>query len=271
MGKELDFAKDKTSVSDQSIFAAEIKKTSFEEHLLNNGIKVIGAFTPLLEDNISEKTALEQLEIIAAFHGAAMTYNKINTGMIRNKLGKSVEKYKINIKNLKREVSSISANNVTNEFENILVESSEEYMKRAEQSLQEIYASNYIGLIKRSMKRYEISLGNTYFTNLRKNEGIEIASLKRCAYNMLEIDGVYFINKMKRNGYKLDFEKLISSFCDIEGFNSNSNNFIKALISYPHEYMKCIERYRENRNMCTVSDFKLCLKRAMEKDGESIL
>lgn len=271
MSTKLYFTEEKTKCVDNDIGVLEIKKLSFEEHLLNNGIRVVGDFNNLKIDTISEEKTLEQIEIINTFHKISMAYNVINTGMIRNKLGKSVEKYKICIKNLKRDIKTFSASNAINEFENILIESSEEYIKRAERCISEIYSSDYIGLIKRSMKRYEISLGNTYFTNLRKEGEIEIASLKHCAYNMVEIDGIYFINKIKRNGYKMDFRKLISNFCEMEGLNNNSNNFMKAVISYPHEYVKCIERYRENKNSYDIKEFKLCLKKAIEKDGESIL
>lgn len=249
----------------------ELKKMSFEQYLSENNINVVENDNKVMLQSISEKIIKEQLEGINVFHKVAMEYTAISNKFIRNKLGKSVEKYKLNLKNLKRDIKSFSLSNSINEFENILIDTSEKYIERSEKCLSAVNSSDYIALLKRSMRRYEITLGNTYFTNLRYVDNIEIGTLKRCAYNMVEIDGVYFINKLKRNGYKTDYKNLVDKFCEIEELGENSSKFMRALISYPHEYMKCVERYRKNKKGFTIDDFKLCLERSIEKDGESII
>lgn len=245
-------------------------KLSFEQYLLDNNIMVVGNYSAVGFKDISEKKILEQLEVINYFHRIAMGYTTISNKFIRNKLGKAVEKYKLSLKNLKKDIKNFSLSNSVNEFESTIIDTSSEYIERTEKCLAEVEASDYIALLKRSMRRYEISLGNTYFTNLRKNESIEIGTLKRCSYNMVELDGVYLLNKMKRNGVVADFRELINKFCEIEGLEQNSSRFMRALISYPHEYMKCVEKYRKNNKNFSIDDFKLCLKRAIEKDGKSI-
>lgn len=260
-----------TDADEKKCDAYNLKRISFEQYLLQNNIKVADSSNTIILKNVSEEEILGQLGVINTFHKVAIGYTSISNKFIRNKLGKAVEKYKLSLKSLKRDINSFSVSNSTNEFESMLLENSEGYIERAEKCLSAVNSSDYISLLKRSMKRYEICLGNTYFTNLRKNDCIEIKTLRRCSYNMVEIDGVYFINKIKRNGYKTDFQNLVNRFCEIEGLDENSSIFMRALISYPHEYMKCIERYKKNRNNYAIDEFKLCLKRSIEKDGESIL
>lgn len=273
MGKVLasDVKEEKNSREGNDEADGKFIRLSYEQYLSENNIRLVENFKSIILQEVSEKKILEQLEAINSFHTISMGYTTISNKFIRNKLGKAVEKYKLNLKNLKRDIKSFSVSNSINEFESTIIDTSDEYIKRTEKCLSEVEASDYIALLKRSMRRYEITLGNTYFTNLRKNDGIEIKTLKRCSYNMVEIDGVYFLNKMKRNGFKTDFRKLIDKFCEIEGLEENSSKFMRALISYPHEYMKCVEKYRKNNKSLSIDDFRFCLRKSIEKDGESIL
>ena len=250
---------------------AKKRKVPFEKFLSSRGIVVKENNNKLQLSSITEEKIFDQLEIIHTFHNEAMEYNSIGSKYIRNKIGKSIEKYKINIRSLKRDVNGFAMKSSLNEFENLLIDCSDKYIERAEKCIDLIMNSNYIGLIKRSMRRFEICLGNTYFTNLTRDKEIQIGTLKRCSYNMIEMDGVYFINKLKRNGYKMDYNILINKFCQVEGLTESSAEFIRALISYPHEYMKCVERYRENKKAWTINEFKINLYNSMKKDGESIL
>ena len=247
----------------------ETRVLPLEKCLIENNIK-------LTEDayiltNITEAKVLEQIDTIYFFHKTVLKCNEIASNTIPNKIGKTVEKYKMRIKNLKRDLKSFKAKSSVNQFENMVLQSSDSYLNRAERCIDIINHCNYIDLVKRSMRRFEICLGNTYFDNLRKNDQVEINSLKRCAYNMLEMDGVYLINKLKRNGSTINLEKIINYFCKVEGFDNNSYNFIKALVSYPHEYMKCCERYRLSKRKWDINEYVMNLSSSMDKDGNSIL
>ena len=94
------------------------------------------------------------------------------------------------------------------------------------------------------MRRCEICLGNTDFQNLRTNDFINVVDFNNCSYNMVEMDCLPLLSRLKRKGAKLDFCKLAKEFCYIEGLDANSEKFLIALISFPHEFMKCCNRYR---------------------------
>jgi DNA-binding transcriptional regulator GbsR (MarR family) len=246
------------------------KKIPFDKFLSSKGIEVEKTTNKVIIQNITKKDIYNQLELIHTFHNTAKNYNSLNSKFIKNKLGKAIEKYKISIKNLKKDINSYNSSNAINEFENYLVQSSLNYTLRAEKAIELIIDSNYIGLIKRSMRRFEICLGNTFLSNLWEDNGIKIGTLKHCSYNMIEMDGVYFLNKLKRNGLKMDYIEAINKFCEIQGLGEDSVQFMKALLSYPHEFMKCAERYREGRKGWTINEYKNNLFIAEQKDGESI-
>lgn len=244
---------------------------SLEQYLNKNNIRLINSgFDDILTD-ITENRVLEQIDIVYSFHKSMLGCNEIVSKSIPNKIGKTVEKYKMRIKNLKRDLKSFKDKSALNEFENMVLNTSANYLTRAEACIDILNKCNYINLVKRSMLRFEICLGNTYFDNLRNNNGLEINSLKKCAYNMLEMDGIYLINKVKKNREHIDLQKIISYFCEIEQFNKDSNNFIKALVSYPHAYMKCCERYRLSKKQWDINEYVERLNSAMEQDSNNIL
>ncbi|SMC28827.1 hypothetical protein SAMN02745134_03669 [Clostridium acidisoli DSM 12555] len=250
----------------------EVNRLSLEQYLLEKNIKIIGNFkeNPITSD-ITEDKVLEQMDAIYRFHLAAINYDGFEYKIINNKIGKTVEKYKVLLKNLKKTMKKIQSNTYINDFEAIVLKNSDIYLKRAEECMEIVNNSNYIELVKRSMKRSELCLTNTYFNNIRIRSGLEIASVKRCAYNMLEMDGVYLIRKLKRVGAYIDYNKAIDYFCKIEGFDKNSNMFMKALCSYPHEYMKCCERYRLNSNPLNIEYYEIKINNAIKRDGKSLV
>ncbi len=79
------------------------------------------------------------------------------------------------------------------------------------------------------------------------------------------------LSKLKRKGMKLDFQKLAKEFCYIEGLDESSSKFLIALISYPHEFMKCCNRYREGKNKWHEERFSKKLIKALIQDGDSLL
>ncbi len=251
---------------------SEINRVSLEQYLIEKDFRIIGNFNDeKIPKSITENIVLDQIEAIYQFQKAAMEYEGTTYKAINNKIGKTVEKYKIWIKNLSKTLRTIKSKDYINEFENTLIETSDVYLERAEECINVVNDSDYLGLVKRSMKRSELCLGITYLNNIRKKDSIEIASLNRCAYNLIEMDVIYLIRKLKRNDIVMDYNKIINYFCELQGLDKNSYMFMLALSSYPHEYMKCSERYRLKKNRFNVDYYKFKLKDAMQRDGESLL
>ena len=246
----------------------------FSDYMMFKGIKnvdIIEFKYKNMNGNIAEKMILKQFEAIHDFHEKSLGFDGYLRSRLNNNTGKVIEEYKLSIKKLIGDIKNINKAGAKNSFEELIVSLGESAINRGEECIKSVYNSDYIGIITRSMRRTEICLGNTDFLNLRKDNFIEVVSFGDCSYNMVEMDCFYLLNKLKRKGIKLDFERLVKEFCYIEGLNANSSNFIMALISYPHEFMKCCNRYREGKKEWHEDRFSDRLMKALIQDGDSLI
>lgn len=221
--------------------------------------------------DIIEESIIEQFKAIYDFHQKSLGFNGYLRNRLNNNTGKTIEEYKISIKKLACDIKNIKINNPKNSFEELIIKYGKEIVNRGEECIREAYHSDYIGIITRSMKRTEICLGNTDFRNLRKNNFIEVVSFEDCAYNMVEMDCFSLLSKLKRKGMKLDFERLVNEFCYIEGLDESSSQLLIALLSYPYEFMKCCNKYREGKKEWHEDRFCEKLVKALIQDGDSLL
>lgn len=214
----------------------------------------------------------EQIEILSDFHKRSMGYKNDIEDKLRNNIGKLIEKYKINLRRAKKDLRYIDSTYPKNDFEKIFSEIGESYLERAERCIDKVYSSQYYEIIRRSMKRNEVCIGNAGFDNLRKVQGIiEINDISHCAYDIVEMDACKFLGYLKRKGTKIDFDDLIKKFAEYEKLESNSISFIKAVMSYPHEIIKCCSRYRKYGESYTSDYFKRKLEKAVLKEGKSLI
>jgi hypothetical protein len=220
---------------------------------------------------IDEKRVIQQLENISNFHKNIIGFKGYMGKRLDNKTGSTVEQYKMNIKRLKRYMKNIRVNGASSNFERVLLKKGNEYIQRAEVSITEAYNSGYMNILERSMKRNEICLGNTNFSNLMVGEKLSVVSLDKCAYNNVEMDCYYLLSKLKRKGIKLNYKALIKNFCELEALDQSSYRFIAALLSYPFAFMKCCNRYREKTKEWSEKEFEENLEWALNKDGDSLL
>lgn len=218
-----------------------------------------------------EKEIIDQLRVISEFSNKVMGYRGYKSTGLDNKTGRIVEEYKVKMKKFKREIRNIKLNSPSNGFEELMLEFGPKYLERSESCIDQIYNFGYLDLLKRSMHRSEICLGDTDFSNIRKNKEIEVWSFKHCSYNMVEMDGFYLLNKFKRKGVSLDYHKLCNSFCGFQKLDIESEKYILALLSYPYEFIKCYERYIEDKEKYNDEMHKANLINAIEKDIKSLI
>ena len=64
---------------------------------------------------------------------------------------------------------------------------------------------------------------------------------------------------------------MLRNFCELEKLDNNSEKFILAMLSYPHEFMKIFERYRKNKKNWSDKEYSDRLMKAMEEDGLSLI
>jgi hypothetical protein len=248
---------------------------SFLEYLSSKDIEVVGDFNnskALKPEEVNEEKLEQQLYAISEFHKRVMGYKGYMGKRLDNKTGSVVEQYKVNIKRLKRYLKNIRINSASSDFERLLLKEGFQYLQRAEKCISEIFSSGYINIIERSMKRTEICIGLADFDNLReREEKIELMSLDKCCYNLLEMDCFYLLSKYRRKGAKLDYKSLACKFCEYEGLDENSSRFILALLSYPYGFMKCCNRYREKSKDWSEEEYKSSLFKEILKDGEMLV
>jgi len=244
----------------------------FVKYLQTKGIKQVDNFDDEIKyEDITISMIKDQIHIISDFHRNTFGYTGRMNKRLDNNIGKTVEQYKVYIKRLDRDLEKLRKTNIYNEFEKALLDKGDLYLTRAKNCVDNIYKNDYLSLIMRSMKKMEMCLGNTYFNNLRKKKIIEVKDVEGCCYNMVEMDLAYLMGKIKRKGISVDFDSLIREFCELECLDDNSISFIKAIISYPYEFIKCCNRYRDKSKSWTEREYISRLEKAMTIDGESLI
>lgn len=254
---------------------SSIVYNNFEEFLKGNGIVKVESFDNEqgAGNKIITKGMIEsQLKVISGFHNKTMGFNAYLSKRLENYTGKRVEECKVYLKKLKRDVRKLQDQGIQNSVEELILKYSDNFIKRAEDCISNIYASNYYGLINRSMKRIEICIGDGSHTNIRENgEAIELINIDSAGYNMIECDAVNYFLKLKKKGLDFEWKDLISRFCDYEGLGPDSCMFIISLVSFPHEFMKSFNRYRYRKKDWTEEEYTANIISAVERDGDSLL
>lgn len=246
----------------------------FSDYMIFKGIKNVDVlkFEPGdIDVDIPEELVIKQFRAIYAFHKKSLGFNGYLKNRLNNNTGKIIEEYKIYIKRLDKDINKIKRDGPKNSFEELIIKHGSEAINRGDECIKAALHSDYIEIIKRSMKRVEVCLGNTDFKNLRNNKFVEVVSFDDCSYNMVEMDCFLLLSRLKRKGVNLDFKKLSNEFCCIEGLGDASSKFIIALISYPHEFMRCCNRYREGKRQWPCDRFSEKLKKALIQDGDSLI
>ncbi|WMJ79714.1 spore coat protein [Clostridium sp. MB40-C1] len=224
-------------------------KETFLDYITKKGVKIFNIDENVkLSRKIKKDDLVKQIYLIKEFHNKAMGYDNFLGGNLQDRRGKTVEQYKRYIRKLGREYEWLTKKKELNSFEKIFIRYGNEYLSKADECINQIYKNNYLSLLKRSMDKSEICLGDTYFTNLKGNGLLEIASLESCCYDMVEMDIVYLLNKVKKKNKDLNLMELVDEFCDIENLGKESKKFIQSLIYYPYDFIKCYMRYKKNGN-----------------------
>jgi hypothetical protein len=229
-----------------------MEEVSMDELLVSEfldikGITIIGQCFDY-DKNISEKDIISQINLIVELHKALIGCNFDDLSRIKSIIGKEIESYKVQIKRLQRHYDYIFNKNCTNEIENLILSNGKIMLKQAEKALNYIHEHDYFGVIKRSMNRGEICLGKVDKNNLRKNKDkIEIGTVKAMTYNLVEEDLFNYIKRLQRKKFNIDEEELVKVFVYGSHLSYNSIDYLKGLLSYPKDFLKIWERYRNSK------------------------
>lgn len=241
---------------------------TFEQYLKDKNINIVDKFN---YDSIvvNEESLIEQMKTIDEFHKRTMNGQVIFKDRLESTIGKLVEDFKVGLKKLKREEQVLKSKEIEDEFEGILLNNLEFYIKRGEKSIKTIYENGYLDLIRRSMKNKEICIGSEDFINLTEDNILQIKSPNKCSYDMVEVDCYYLLGKYKKKKHELDYQGLIEEFCFIKLLTKDSYSFIAGLLSYPYEFVRISTKYRKKDS--TPEECLRKLIKAMDQDGDSII
>lgn len=243
-----------------------LKNISLKQYLEANGVNFSSNNLIVKKSDIDEELIIKQFYLINRVHKLLNDYNGYAIKNIDNKTGKLVEKYKMEIRLGKRYIKNIEENNSSDDFKSMILS----YLERSEKCILKA-SNNYVGLIKRSMKNREICLHDCYFDNLYENKKIVIRDISSICFDMFEVDGINFILKIKESKNKLNLEKLIHEYVCIEKLDNYSEEFIKAIISYPSEVMKWFRRYIKDEEKFPKEYYVKKIEKAAKRDGKSII
>ena len=249
-----------------------ININTFEQYLITKGIDVVSDIEfELKSKKVNEEMLANQLEIISEFHKKVQGSTVGVKERLDSRAGRIVENYKVNIKKLRRDINRFKDHQLSNMFEEIILHKGDDYVKRGEDVIRNIYDNGYYDLILRSMENKEICLGNVDFSNLTKDGNIKIKSYKKASYNMVEIDCYNLLYKYKKKGANVDFKKLIRYFCELENLNEFSYQFIASCLSFPYEITKQCNNYRLRKRDLSDDEYLLRLQKAIVQDSMTLL
>lgn len=247
---------------------------SFQQYLISKGVRKVDfrlKSNEAFNRNILEEKINEQLAIIKEVHDLSCGFNGYLRKRINNQTCKLVEEEKIQLKKFKRCYEKLTESGPDNRVEEILLQNGKNIIDRGEAVISTIRDNGYLDLVERSMRKVEICLTDVDFDNLGKTDAIEIVNFEDIAYNMIEMDCYYFLCKLKRKGYYVDFNKVIETFCEIEGLDEKSDIFIRALLSFPYEFMKQYEKYRKNKKNWNEEEYIRRLINGIREDEKSLI
>lgn len=241
------------------------------EYLNIKGITIVGKYFNY-DKNTDKKDITSQINLIVELHKTLIGCNFNGVSRIKSTIGKEVEDYKVQIKKLQRHYDYTVSKLCPNEVDKLILTNGKIMLEQAKGSLNHIYGHNYLGIIKRSMNREEICIDKVDRNNLRKNEGkIEIGIIKDITYNLVEEDLYNYIKKLQKKQVDIDEEELIKLFVHASHLSFNSFDYLRGLCSYPRDFFKAWERYRNNKKEKTNEEILLELNKSLKYESKSFI
>lgn len=210
-----------------------------------------------IKEKIDEEDVLIQVDIISDFYTRMDDVDNIFELGLSSEIGKNIEEFKV--WNKRGKFISQNLDDDTNKI-----------IELAEESVQKALDSNYLNLIERSMYKHEISIGKPFENNIWRNDDIEIYDISKISFNLLENDCIKYIMRFRKKGYIFEWDKIITSFVKKNNLNNDSYQYIKAMIDYPYDSMKNIQKmYLKD----SFEDKELLnsIRKVILKDNENII
>jgi len=224
---------------------------TIEQYLGIKGIVVNERNFKRTENKSEFEDILNQVKLIARIHKILNGYPYGLSPSVKCKIGEDIEEMNFLYKKINKSfLMDCFPENIRKKVMEILI--------KAKSSIDYIKKYDYLSLFKRAMDNEEMILGDCGFKDLRGESSIEISSMKGISYNITEIDYGKFFVKLKKYGIADFCDELISCVVKEENLSSNSGNFLRGYVSYPHQTLNMLQKYKDGKIQYDEETF--CLK-----------
>ena len=246
---------------------------SLYSYFTSKDIKIVNQRFENINYSICLENVKDQINNIINFQSLSKGYTENVLPRIGGSIGRELEGYKVQVKNLQIDLLYRSKKIEKNNVDLFILEEGVNLLSRGKTAIYKAEDSNYEKLIRRSMKNYEICLRNVTETNLRINESgnIEIGTIKYLSYNLIEQDVYSYLKYLRKKNNNIDIESLIYYFVEKSLLGVDSGEYLKALVYYPVESLKIWDKYRKNKRDVTENQYIEGFYKAKKNDGNELI
>lgn len=249
----------------------KINELSLNKYFESKGIVVIGNYFPHAKD-FNRKSCENQIRTMVELHKLLINCKFNNLSRFRSTIGKEIEDYKVQLKKIQHDYQMVFDKNSKNDVEKLFLSEGKRMIYKGMQAIDYICCNGYLDIIKRSMNRDEICIGRADSGNLRKVNGkFEIGVIKGMSYNLVEEDLYKYIKKMQKKGMKIDEEEFIKFFVHQSHLSLSSINYLRGLCTYPRDFFKTWERYKENKKNKSEEEFLELLSKSLKYEEKNFI
>lgn len=244
---------------------------TINELLTKRGITVNGEyFNQDLE--LDKKSIMSQINLIVDLHKIFIGCKFDGLSRIKSTIGKEVESYKVQIRKLEKHYDALVDQYYQSDTDKLILANGVTMLNKAKEAVKYIYNNNYFCLINRSMNREEICIGKVGKNNLRRrNDEIEIGTIKGLTYNLVEEDLYNYIKRLQRKQIEIDEDELIKLFVHESHLSYDSFEYLRGLCSYPKDFLKTWEKYKDGKKENSKNEVLLSLKKSLSYESKNFI
>ena len=249
--------------------AIKIGELSVIEYLESKGIMVKGKYFSH-NNEFNRKSYENQINIMVELHKVLVNCKFNNLNRFGSTIGKELEGFKVQLKRVERDYQQIFDKDFKNDVEKLFILEGKRMICQGHEAIEYIYNNGYLDVIRRSMNREEICIGRADSANLRKINGIfEIGVIKGMSYDLVEEDLYRYIKRIQKKDIKIDEEELIRLFVHQSHLSLNSIKYLNGLCSYPRNFFRTWERYKENKKNKSEDEYLDSLSRSLKYEDKN--
>lgn len=193
----------------------------------------------------NKESIIEFASLLGNFHSCAEGFTKPPGMSMKTEWGKLIVKFKTMTRRVEKYIKIINETGKTNSFEIETWDYLESIMKRAATSLKIFKSKEYLNALEKSMFLREVCLNSISDDGVVINKGeMIITNVFDFSYNMNLEDLSKLIKKsFESNNPKIMYDEVISAYSRVRYIDENSRNIVNAMITFPYDSMKVINRY----------------------------